>query len=113
MLVDTCLTGQSTEHLKGCEACNDARVAGNFFSVALLKDRSTKKFFLLEVRMFVVLYRKTFEKGAHFLSLRIALITKLRMAKLLSTVIISRWPQHFGYGKCDADYCESGQREFY
>ncbi|AQZ13978.1 hypothetical protein BZL39_F06120 [Zygosaccharomyces parabailii] len=103
-VVGAYLKDQLKKQLKGCKVCGDVRGAGNFLSVELVKDRSTKEFFPPEMRMSGVLYQKTFQKGAHFICLSGCAGYEVKDGKVIEYGDHLTMAPAFGFSKEDADF---------
>ena len=103
-VVGAYLKDQLKKQLKGCKVCGDVRGAGNFLSVELVKDRTTKEFFPPEMRMSRVLYQKTLGKGAHFMCNSGCAGYEVKDGKVIEYGDRLTMAPAFGFSKEDADF---------
>ncbi|SJM87939.1 uncharacterized protein ZBIST_4128 [Zygosaccharomyces bailii] len=103
-VVGAYLKDQLKKQLQGCKVCGDVRGAGNFLSVELVKDRTTKEFFPPEMRMSRDLYQKTLGKGAHFMCNSGCAGYEVKDGKVIEYGDRLTMAPAFGFSKEDADF---------
>lgn len=98
------LKDQLKKELKSSRVCGDVRGAGNFLSVELVKDKSTKEFFPPNLKMSAVLYKKTLGKGAHFMCVSGCAGYEVKDGNVIEYGDHLTMAPAFGFSKEDADF---------